>query len=231
MVVAVLLISLLESPRRFTASAVGIETVTSQSQSLGNTRADQTSVPADGPGDSASEALPTDAPLLPGTPLPSPMPTVSPSVVPTNPPNVSTPVTTVGVIPTITPLGFRAPETAQPSFAPGIYVTGIRVPPNAKRQQPVRFTATFVNTTGQSQQLQWRIVVLDSSNKEVGQSSPFGITVPRGNSRWWRSFVPVNTRGGCITLQARAELRLEGKKWESSQNTDGSTPVENFEVC
>lgn len=230
-IIAVLLLfSFLESPRRFTASAVGLDQAASSSVAAGKTIAELTPVPADGQNAPAADE-PTTAPKLPGTPLPEDIPTVNPTAVPTHPPQVSNPVTTQGVIPTITPQGYRAPEAAQEAYPPGIYVTHIEVADKIQRGQAARFTARFVNTTGQTQRVQWQVVILDpGSNKELTQASPFAITVPNGKSRFWRSFVPLSGRGGCITLHAVAAYK-QGNKLVFFQNTDGSTLAAEFQAC
>lgn len=228
-IAALLLISFLESPRRFTASAVGLDKAASSSVATGKTIAELTPVPADGQDEAADE--PTTAPKLPGTPLPEDIPTLDPTAVPTHLPQVSNPVTTQGVIPTITPPGYRAPEAAQESYPPGIYVTHIEVADKIQRRQAARFTARFVNTTGQTQNLQWIIVIVDpSSNKELTTASPFAVSIPRGKSRFWRSFVPLTSRGGCVTLHAVAAYQ-QGNTRTFFQDTDGSTAAAEFQAC
>lgn len=160
-----------------------------------------------------------DASVKPATPEP----TVRATRVPTQ------------AVPTPLPPPTQSPPTAPPAFPPGVYVNQMWVSPNAQRQQPVTFTASFLNTTGQAQSFEWRAVIFDPNkdgrNKDWGQSNPTGITVPPGNSQFSVTYIPVTNPGGCITLQALAASQREDNARIFFTTTDGSILAVNFQVC
>lgn len=225
-----LLTGFLESPRRFTASAGGGEQATF-GVSQGAMIADVTPIPTGAPRETVAEATPTNVTQPAETPLPEELPAWVRPAIPTTPPEASNPVTTQGVIPTITPPGFRPSLTAPLSFAPGVYVTDISATANVKRSQVARLTATFFNSTGQTQRLQWRIVVVDVvSRKELTQSNLLTIPVPPGTSRFWQAFVPVTGGSGCIKLEAFAVYQ-QGNTRVVLHDTDGTTATAEFQAC
>lgn len=112
----------------------------------------------------------------------------------------------------------------------GVYVTQLRVSPNAKRHQPVTFTASFLNTTGQTRRYDWRAVVLEHG-RDWGQSNPVGIAVPPCQSRFAVTYVPVTNSGGCLTLQALAAWRRQAGTRIAFANTTGLVLSVNFRVC
>lgn len=147
-------------------------------------------------------------------PTPLPPPTEPPPPPPTQPP---------------------PPPVAAPAFPPGVYVNQMWVSPNAQRQEPVTFTASFLNSTGQAQSFEWRAVIFDPNkrgrNNDWGQSNPTGIIVPPGNSQFSITYTPVTNSGGCIPLQALAAWQREDSARIFFTTPDGSVLTVNFQVC
>lgn len=159
-----------------------------------------------------------DAPVT-QTPRPSPSRTFPIETLPPSPNAV--------VIPTATPLT-RSADAAEDATAtndlgilpsveapgsnlpPDIYVTALRVsPPN--QATPNTFTASFLNTTGGTRNLTWRIVLLNPSkqgrNKDFGESPIAHIAAPPGRSTFSIVHSAVTKPGPCLTLRVMAAWR------------------------
>lgn len=138
----------------------------------------------------------------------------------------SAPDQPVALVPTPVPAGIGS----------GVYVRSLQVSPNpARRRDSVMYTATFLNTTGQTQSFNWRIVVFDPNkpgrNKDWGQSNVVGIDVRPGQSASYISYVTVTNNGGCIPLQAVAGWQRRDNARMFFPNTDGNPLVASFQVC
>lgn len=174
----------------------------------------------------------SNAPTLasPQAPAQTPMPTLEP------PTETLTPTIT-RVLPTRppAPTATLAPtEIPSPAYPPGVYVTQIKTEPGEpKRNQGVAFRATFLNTTGATQQYNWLIQIYDAeSNKRFGETLVLPLTVPPGESvqtspNNWQ----VTGAGGCISLYAQAQFQNADTGRIPFTTTNGDTLVQGFNVC
>lgn len=158
--------------------------------------------------------------------LPTPVPTATTvrTATPTPAPT-KIPVTATQVPPT---------PTAAPTFPPNVYVTKITVDPS--RPQPnldATFTATFLNTTGQTTSFTWVILTYrQGQTKGFGESPPVTITVPPGESTGSLSYPPVTGKGGgCESFYAHAATKISQLDKPIFPNTSGDPAAVSFDVC
>ena len=233
------------SPTFLAALPTGAQpTLAPLSTSIPDTQVPDTAVPP-------TVGVPTDTPAtLPtaeatSTPVVAVTVVVVTSVPPTvlNTPTLLPTVTNPPPPPTVTPIpATKAPTPVPPTNTPsinappGVYVTQITLdPPAPKHNQAANFTATFVNTTGQSQNYNWLIRLFEPAkvggNKELGKSDPMGITVPIGSSQFTINYVSVKGPGGCVSLYAQAANSVSRFDVQSFPNTDGTPLSVFFDVC
>jgi hypothetical protein len=168
----------------------------------------------------SNTVAPTSTSLPTSTPVPTP---VVPTLTPTSlPPPSPRPVL---VRPTLTPTL---------SFAPGVYVTQLRLEPiNPLRGQAVTFLATFVNTTDAAQTFNWRVRTFDSeTGKSFYDTTPLWITVPVGTNEFSTgSDFAVRGPGACVSFYAQASSLDENNANIPFNSTDGSIISTGFAVC
>ncbi len=207
------------------------------------------------PTDVPATAIPTAVPTEVATPVPTnPPPTTA---APTAPPAVTviviTAVPPTSALPTLLPTITNAPTptavtptVAAPTAPPptntptvicpsGVCVTSIVVDSAPRRNQPVTFTATFVNSTDETRYYSFVILVFDPNkegpNKGFGESPPLDIAVPRGTLQFSVSYVVVTGPGGCIPLYASAAARNSPFEKPVFPNVSGDPATANFDVC
>lgn len=119
---------------------------------------------------------------------------------------------------------------------PGIYVQSIRLdPPTPRRNQPIYFYVTFVNTTGAAQNIRWDILVYrpDNLRQYFGQSLPVGKgdSIAPG-SQELRSFgaYKLSGGGGCETVVIRIG-RVEVQPVTFVNRPDGSQFLQSIMIC
>lgn len=185
-------------------------------------------------GPTAATTIPTLEPVQTAAPTPTVATPIPVTVArPTSQPTASIP--TITRQPTATPTSAPT-NTPEPNFPPNVYVTNIVTNPSAPlRNQPIGFTATFLNTTGETRGFNWLIQIYDPNkaggNKRFGESNILGINVPPGTNEFSVTYPGVKGPGGCISLYAQAEwVNDEGFRTPFS-NTDGSVKQLNFDVC
>jgi hypothetical protein len=145
------------------------------------------------------------------------------------------------IIPTVTPLSLSVTPTApllptQPNLPPNVYVTHVSVsPPNPKRQEPITFSADFLNTTGQTRSYAWRAVILNPNkpgrNKDFGESPVSRVNIPNGPSHFSITYTAVTNTGDCILLEALAAWRREDTARIFFPDTNGEPFRTRFNVC
>lgn len=169
----------------------------------------------------------TDIPPTTET-LPTLLPTATPqpTLVPTNPPTRVPPTATTAP-PTKTPL---------PNCPAGVCVSKIEYSPGApKRNQDVTFTATFLNSTGGTNNYNWLILLYDpekpGNNKGFGESPAASISVPPGESKFSVTYVPVNGPGGCKNLYMRAAWKVTAFDKPIFPSPGGEPVTVFFDVC
>lgn len=166
--------------------------------------------------------------------LPTPLPTVtlaSPTIgtLPTIPPSGATPVVTATRAPT------RPPASPTISAPPGVYATSIRVTPAApKRNQPVIFYVTFLNTTGAPQTYRWRVLIFPPDSKNAkGDTAFLDSTIAVGTSELaspdnWT----IRGPGPCEDYIARVFWLDENKQPVEFLKPDRSGgPAAGFQIC
>ncbi len=123
---------------------------------------------------SKAPTTPAPPPTLTATPyIPEPVATAVPSTATATAtlfvPSEVPPSPTLFIPP---PVPSIAPKTMTLAFAPGVYVTGMRLdPPQPLQRQDVTFYVTFLNTTGVEQKYRWFIFIFRED-----QVAPFGQT-------------------------------------------------------
>lgn len=166
--------------------------------------------------------------------LPTPLPTVtlaSPTIgtLSTIPPSGATPVVTATRAPT------RPPASPTISAPPGVYATSIRVTPAApKRNQPVIFYITFLNTTGAPQTYRWRVLIFPPDSKNAkGDTAFLDSTIAVGTSELaspdnWT----IRGPGPCEDYIARVFWLDENKQPVEFLKPDRSGgPAAGFQIC
>lgn len=123
-----------------------------------------------------------------------------------------------------------------PGLPPDVYVTGLTINPQpGERNEPVVYTASFLNTTGVPRSFAWRIVILDPNkqgrNQDWGQSIVESISIPPGRSSFSISHITVTGGGGCIPLLAIPAWEGEGGARIFFQNTTHGVLTVGFDVC
>lgn len=202
--------------------------------------------------DVPTDVPPTDAPTEPPAPTKLPVtsePAITVIVVTAEPsPTIEVPtlLPTVTPQPTDTPIptATRRPatattapptKTATPNFPPNVYVTDIEYASPAKRNQNVAFTATFLNTTGSTQNYNWLILAYDpektGNNKGFGESPATQISIPPGESTFTVSYEVVNGPGGCKNLYVRAGWKISPFDKPLFPNTSGDPVTVFLDVC
>jgi hypothetical protein len=168
--------------------------------------------------------LPTTLPLLPTVTIQSPLGTL-----PTVPPTGET------AVPSVTRAPTRPPATPTVNAPPGVYATSIRVSPAApKRNQPVSFTVTFLNTTGAPQSYRWRIIIYppDSKNAKGDTATTDstlapGVTELTSPDNW-----TIRGPGPCEDYLARVFWLDENKQPNEFLKPDRSGgPAAGFQIC
>ncbi len=166
--------------------------------------------------------------------LPTPLPTVtfarpSSSPLPTLPPTGET------AVPSPTRAPTRPPASPTISAPPGVYATAIRVTPAApKRNQPVTFYVTFLNTTGAPQTYRWRVIIFPPEGKNAkGDTAFLDSTIPVGTSELaspdnWT----IRGPGPCEDYIARVFWLDENKQPVEFLKPDRSGgPAAGFQIC
>lgn len=168
----------------------------------------------------ASASIPTVTPLaVMGTPY---VPTTTPG------PPIETPQPAMTLQPTPT-------QVDTPTFNSGqsVYVTGMSVSPaQPHRKQPVGFSVTFLNNTGEAQSYRWVVQILDANSlRGFGESALLSITVPPGTSTFTNSYPGVRGPGGCISLVAQPQYQVDVNARIAFTTPDGSAAGVPFQVC
>lgn len=202
-------------------------------------------------------AVPTDVPPTAAPTLVPPtveLATVAPAItivvvtaeptatieLPTLLPSATTPPTAVPTaVPTKIPATATNPPptaTSVPNCPSGVCVTKITYSPSApKRNQDVTFTATFVNSTGGTQNYNFVILLYDpnkpGNNKGFGESQGLSISVPPGEKDFSVTYTPVKGPGGCINLYMRAGWKVSAFEKPIFPNTSGDPVQVSFDVC
>lgn len=178
-------------------------------------------------------ATPTLPPIVPETGLN------------TQPAVAATPsLTATSVAPTATatrrPVIVAPRPTATPPSPPGVYVIGLAIDnPAAKSNDTPVFTATFLNTTGQTQTYTWYVKIFSPDQpSSFGETAKVPNNIPPGIAQFqaaanWKT----RTFFGCLYFTARAFF------WDTSGQInpfvqayeflkpDGSSLVTAFSVC
>lgn len=157
------------------------------------------------------------------------------------------PVTVTPELPTITPLpipsvteepteaGAAPVPTQIPAFPPGVYVTELRVEANPRRNQPITFRASFLNTTGEAKAYDLIVLIYDPNkagpNKGFGETESRGVNVPPGARTFAVTYQGVKGGGGCIPLYAQAHFQDANKNRTMFVNTNGEPAAVYFDVC
>jgi hypothetical protein len=166
--------------------------------------------------------------------LPTPMPTqvVLPPLGVS--PTVPRPTATVA-LPTLTRAPTRPPASPTISAPPGVYATAIRVEPaSPKRNQPVMFHVTFLNTTGAPQMYRWRVIIFPPDSKNAkGDTAFLDSTIAPGTStltspdNW-----TIRGPGPCEDYIARVFWIDENKQPVEFLKPDRSGgPAVGFQIC
>ena len=166
--------------------------------------------------------------------LPTPLPTVTlarppSSSLPTLPPTGET------AVPSPTRAPTRPPASPTISAPPGVYATSIRVTPAApKRNQPVIFYVTFLNTTGAPQSYRWRVIIFPPDSKNAkGDTAFLDSTIAVGTSELaspdnWT----IRGPGPCEDYIARVFWLDENKQPVEFLKPDRSGgPAAGFQIC
>jgi hypothetical protein len=127
-----------------------------------------------------------------------------------------------------------APTQPAVNAPPGIYVTALRtLPDNPKRNQDVSFKATFLNTTGAAQNLDWLVVVYQpDAKKAFGETAAQRITVPPGVSEFTSaSNWAVRGPGGCIQLYGVPHMQNPNSSRTPLNQPNGNAARIDFSVC
>jgi hypothetical protein len=154
----------------------------------------------------------------------------------------------IGTLPTVPPTGATAssasvqPSATRPrpsptlSAPPGVYATSIRVEPAApKRNQPVAFFVTFLNTTGAPQDYRWRIRIYPPDVKNAkGDTAPLNHTLAVGTSE-----IPssdnwtIRGPGGCEDYFARVFWiePISKQETEFIKPDASGGPAAGFQIC
>lgn len=164
------------------------------------------------------ETLPT---LLPSATSPPPTalpPTVAPTRIPPTATTIPPTNTTVATCPA------------------GVCVSKIEYAPSApKKNQDVTFTATFVNSTGGTQNYNWLILLFDPEkpglNKGFGESPATNIAIPPGESKFSVTYVPVTGPGACKNLYMRAGWKISAFDKPLFPSPSGDPVTVYFDVC
>jgi hypothetical protein len=127
------------------------------------------------------------------------------------------------------------PPTPTLTAPPGIWAVSIRVEPTApKRNQPVTFYVSFLNTTGAPQNYRWRILVFPPEGKNAkGDTTTLSSTIPVGASELasadnWT----IRGPGGCEDYFARVFWLDENKQPHEFLKPDESGgPAAGFQIC
>lgn len=120
------------------------------------------------------------------------------------------------------------------SAPPGVYITGLRTTnANPKRNQDTGFTATFLNTTGAPQNLNWLVTIWEpDARKAFGETGVRTITVPIGSSEFVSaSNWGVRGAGDCLSLYARAYFENPDRSRIPFKQTNGNDLTYGFAVC
>lgn len=157
------------------------------------------------------------------------------------------PVTVTPELPTITPLpipsvteeptvaGATPLPTQIPAFPPGVYVTELRVESSPKRNQPITFRATFLNTTGEAKGYDLIVLIYDpnksGANKGFGETESRGVNIPPGTRTFPVTYQGVRGGGGCIPLYAQANFQDATKNRTLFLNPNGEPLTVYFDVC
>ncbi len=127
------------------------------------------------------------------------------------------------------------PTATQPP--PGIFITGLRFdPPKPLRNQDIHFVVTFLNTTGQPQQVRWDVFVYRANDlqKRFGQSLPIGRgdEIPPGTHEL-RSFGSYKLfgGGGCEQVVFAVARMEEGQAEANINQPDGTPFLESTTLC
>jgi tetratricopeptide (TPR) repeat protein len=127
-----------------------------------------------------------------------------------------------------------ASATPTPNIPPGLFVTSLRLDPASPQQsQDVGFYATFLNTTGSTQNYRWLVYVYkaDSLKNSFGETPAQLISIPVGTTEQkalgaWRAGV-----GTCGDYIARVAWVDENKQATPFKRTDGQVFELPFKVC
>lgn len=174
----------------------------------------------------SSTSEPTLVPLG-GTPI-NPAILLTPTIAPTG--------ATPALPPTPRP-PTRTPSPTTISALPGVWAVSIRVdPPAPKRNQPVTFFVTFLNTTGAPQGFRWRIRIFppDNLRNAKGDTTPLPNTIPVGvtelpSSNNWTIHGP----GDCEQYLARVFSVDPSTKQETEfvKPDQSGGPAVGFQIC
>jgi tetratricopeptide (TPR) repeat protein len=124
--------------------------------------------------------------------------------------------------------------TPTPPIPPGLYVTNLRLePPVPGRAQDVSFLATFLNTTGATQNYRWLVYIYKAENlrNTFGETASIATSIPVGAAEQkalgtWRTSV-----GGCDNFIARVVWLDENRKATPFNRPDGQVFELAFKVC
>jgi hypothetical protein len=104
-----------------------------------------------------------------------------------------------------------------------------------KRQEPITYFISFVNTSGHAQPFRWLVIVQNPNkvgrNRDFGESPATNITIPPGASQVQVTYVTVTNTGACIALQAYPGWKQEDNARMFFPDVTGYPAHANFTVC
>jgi hypothetical protein len=180
----------------------------------------------------ATRPLPAPLPTRSATPIP---PTIAPTLVPptaTQVPAIATATETPTTAPTIAPTSAPTSAAAVP---PGLYVTGLRTEPNPPlRGTDLVFSATFLNTTGRTQNYKWIVYIFrpDNLTRSLNETTRTETGIPAGasESKSLGNF-KLAVGGPCENFVARVAFFDQDNKSVFFMKPDGQIFQHDFTVC